>query len=132
MTHWLPTEKKVDHARERTLEFRNGDRQHWRQIRERLIGEGIAPIDAVLAMWQGEGAGVMFALIASRDGRLFATNMHFGYPEGGGNVPDDVGRIHTWRELDPEETHYGEAMTPNTYGMAAILARLVFERERLP
>lgn len=128
MMKWQPTEAQVSRAITKTVELRTSTKPQWRDARKRLEALGIAPEDAVLAEWQPEGQHFMFGQIVNREGRLFIFNATFDYDPSGQPLAKGIGWINRWEELAPEEAHL-IAGRPNTYAQAAMVGRLIFERE---
>lgn len=91
MIDWQPTSGKLERSATKTAELRSSSKLQWVDARQRLETIGIAPGDAVLGEWHGEGSNIMFGLIGSRDGRMVILDVDFDRDESGHPLAKGVG-----------------------------------------
>jgi hypothetical protein len=98
-------------------------------VRQRLIDEGLAPEDAVLAWWNTEGQNLMGGIMGTRDGRVFDFLVTYGYDRDGRQIAEDVGWLNSWKEITPERIELTSSGLPNSWLQAATISQIVLESE---
>lgn len=123
---WTPSSEKVEFQLAKSRELRTSEKSHWMETRSHLERSGIELDDAALAEWQDEGSGVRYAIVVSRDERIFEFHVVFGHEPG---ASPHLGRVKGWTEVGHEEIRVTDFGFPDIRGRAARVAKLIFERE---
>lgn len=129
MSPWHPREGDLERAMTQTEVLRADQRPQWCEVRQRLIDEGLAPEDAVLAWWNTEGQNLMGGIMGTRDGRVFDFLVTYGYDRDGRQIAEDVGWLNSWKEITPERIELTSSGLPNSWLQAATISQIVLESE---
>lgn len=125
MSAWRPASSDVEWATEKTGLMRTGQEPPWPEVREHLVALGLSTERVVLSSWEMEGAHLMGGMIATEDGRVFNLMVVYGYDRSGREVPEEVGYVSGFREIDPQKLNVTSAGEPNSWLQAVLIARVV-------
>lgn len=129
MAKWLPSSGELDGVRAETQKLRTSVEPQWREIRSRLLAAGVRPEDAVLADEVSAGRHALSCLAISRDERVFAFNLIFGYGRDGEPLPKGHARIGKWNEIPSERVRLTEEGVPNSRLRGVFIAHEVFAED---